>query len=80
MPSQIRLSSVCLSVTFTHFAQPVKILRNFSMHGVWLGELPKIWRFPLNMFAMAEASDFKFGTSASFNTVMQCSRRLVVKM
>jgi len=24
-----------------------------------LGELPKMWRFPFNIYAMAEASDFK---------------------
>ena len=27
-----------------------------------LGELPKIWGFPFNIYAMAESIDFKFGT------------------
>ena len=31
--------------------------------GPGLGELPKIWGFPFNICAMAEASDFKFGTA-----------------
>jgi len=33
-------------------------------HG--LRELPKIWRFPFNIYTMAEASDFKFGTQFGF--------------
>jgi len=33
---------------------------------VWLGELPKIWGFPSNISATAEASDFKFGTQLGF--------------
>ena len=33
-----------------------------------LGQLPKIWRFPFNIYAMAEASDFKFGTQLGFPT------------
>jgi len=36
--------------------------RRKSGRGVWLGELFKIWGFPFNIFAMAAASDFKFGT------------------
>jgi len=31
-----------------------------------LGELPKIWGFLFNIYAMAEASDFKFGTQLGF--------------
>jgi len=31
-----------------------------------LGELPKIWRFVLNIYAMAEAIDFKFGVQLGF--------------
>jgi len=31
-------------------------------HGFGLGELSKIWQFPFNIYTMAEASDFKFGT------------------
>jgi len=27
-----------------------------------LGERPTIWGFPFNIYRMAEASDFKFGT------------------
>ena len=34
-----------------------------------LGELPKIWGFPFNIFAMAEASDFKLGTLLGFAKV-----------
>jgi len=30
--------------------------------GPGLGELPKIWGFPFNIYAMAESIDFKFGT------------------
>ena len=29
-------------------------------------ELPKIWGFPFNIYATAEASDFKFGTQLGF--------------
>ena len=35
---------------------------NKGRHGPGLGELPKIWEFPFNIYTMAEASDFKFGT------------------
>jgi len=34
--------------------------------GPGLGELPKIWSFPFNISATAEASDFKFGTQLGF--------------
>ena len=30
--------------------------------GIKLGELPEIWRFSFNIYAMAESFDFKFGT------------------
>jgi len=30
------------------------------------GKLPKIWSFPFNIYIMAEASDFKFGTQFGF--------------
>ena len=33
-----------------------------SGRGPRLGELPKIWGFPFNIYAMAESIDFKFGT------------------
>ena len=32
----------------------------------WLKELPKIWDFPFNISATAEASDFKFGEQLEF--------------
>jgi len=32
----------------------------------WARELPKILGFPFNIFATAEASDFKFGTRLGF--------------
>jgi len=32
-----------------------------------LGELPKILEFPFNIFATAEASDFKFGMQCGFS-------------
>jgi len=31
-----------------------------------LGELPKIWGFPFNIYTMAEARDFKLGTQLGF--------------
>jgi len=34
--------------------------------GPGLGDLPKIWGFPFNISATAEASDFKFGTQLGF--------------
>jgi len=34
--------------------------------GPELGELPEIRGFPFNVSAMAEASDFKFGTQLGF--------------
>jgi len=33
-----------------------------SGHGLGLGELPKILWFHFNIYTMADASDFKFGT------------------
>jgi len=33
----------------------------------WLKELHKILEFPLNIFATAQASDFKFGTKFGFS-------------
>ena len=33
-----------------------------SWRGPGLGELSKIWGFPFNIYTVAEASDFKFGT------------------
>ena len=35
-------------------------------HGSKLGELPKIWRSSINIYTMAEASNFKFGTQLGF--------------
>ena len=35
--------------------------------GRGLGEFPKIWEFPFNIFATAEASDFKFGMQFGFS-------------
>jgi len=29
-------------------------------------KLPKIWKFPFDIYATAEASDFKFGTQLGF--------------
>jgi len=37
-----------------------------SVCGPGLGELPEIWGFPFNISAMAEASNFKFGTQLGF--------------
>ena len=34
--------------------------------GPELEELPKIWRFPFNIYTMVVASDFKFGTQLEF--------------
>jgi len=34
--------------------------------GLGLGELSKIWRFSINIYTTAEASDFKFGTQLWF--------------
>jgi len=31
-------------------------------HGPGLGEIPNIWGFSFNIYIMAEASDFEFGT------------------
>jgi len=36
------------------------------LHGLGLVELPKIWGFPFNIYTMAKASDFKFGTQLGF--------------
>jgi len=35
-------------------------------NGTGLRELPKNWGFPFNIYTMAEASDFKFGTQLGF--------------
>jgi len=43
------------------------ILMKKSGRGHGLGELPKILEFPFNIFATAEASDFKFGTPFGFS-------------
>jgi len=37
-----------------------------SGHGFALGELPKILKFHFNIYTMAEARDFKFGTQLGF--------------
>jgi len=37
-----------------------------SGRGPGLGKLPKILEFPFNIFATAEASDFKFGEHFEF--------------
>jgi len=37
-----------------------------SWPGPGLEKLPKIWGFPFNITATAEASDFKFGTQLKF--------------
>jgi len=37
-----------------------------SEGGLWLGELPKSMWFCLNIYTMAEARDFKFGTELGF--------------
>jgi len=34
--------------------------------GPGLGELPKIWGFPFNIYTMVEAREFKFGTQLGF--------------
>jgi len=34
--------------------------------GPALGELPKVWGFPFNIYTMAEASNFKFSTQLGF--------------
>jgi len=33
---------------------------------LWTRGAPEIWRFPFNIYTMAEASDFKFGTQRGF--------------
>jgi len=40
-----------------------------SGRGPGLGGLLKIWRFPFNMYTMAEANDFRFGTQLEFAKV-----------
>jgi len=37
-----------------------------SGHGIGLWKLPKIWWFYFNIYIMAEASYFKFGTQFGF--------------
>jgi len=37
------------------------------LHGPGLGKLPKILGFPFNIFATAEASDFKFGMPCGYS-------------
>ena len=44
----------------------LKCTRRKSGCGPALGELPEIWGFPFNIFATAEASDFKFYTQLEF--------------
>jgi len=44
----------------------IKSPRGKSGRGHGLGELPKILGSPFNISAMAEASDFKFGTQLGF--------------
>jgi len=34
--------------------------------GPGLEELPKIWRFPFNIYIMAESCDFKFSTQLGY--------------
>jgi len=54
-----------------------------SGHGPRLGELPKIWRFPFNISATAEAIDFKFGTQFGFGKahhIITPRRKMVVAL
>jgi len=32
----------------------------------WIKRAPKIWRFPFNIYTIAETSDFKFDTQLGF--------------
>jgi len=45
----------------------IKTHQDKSGRGHKLGELPKILKFPFNIFATAEASDFKFGMQFGFS-------------
>ena len=42
------------------------LTRRKSGYRPGLGELPKIWGFPFNIYTMAEDRDFKFGTQLGF--------------
>ena len=42
-------------------------MQNKSGHGPGVEELPKSLRFPFNISATAEASDFKFGMKLGFD-------------
>jgi len=44
----------------------IKLHAEKSGHGPGLGELLKVLRFPFNISATAEASDFKFGMQLTF--------------
>jgi len=41
-------------------------LRRKEGRGPKLGQLPKNWGFSLNIYAMAESIDFKFGTQSGW--------------
>jgi len=45
----------------------IKITRRRKAgHGPGLGELPKIWGFPFDIYTMSEASNLKCGTQLGF--------------
>ena len=43
-----------------------RLLQKYYRETPNIWELPKIWAFPFNIYTMAEASDFKFGTLIGF--------------
>jgi len=51
-----------MQLGFANKGPSLNPIRRKSGCGPGLGELPEIWGFPFNISAMAETSDFKFGT------------------
>jgi len=47
-------------------------------HRPVLGELPKIWGFPFNIYTMAEARDFKLGFAKAHHKTTPCRRKMGV--
>ena len=56
-----------LGLATSHLAHHKIIRRRQGAHGPGLGEIPKFRWFPFNIYTMAEASDFKFGTQLGFS-------------
>ena len=63
---RLRLATSYLAHSWDLQRTIIKTTRRKTGRWPGLGELTKIWRFSFNIYTMAEASNFKFGTQLGF--------------